>query len=52
MGNAYRILILKPEGKRQLGKRRSIWDNNIKMDVKGRKWDDMSWIHLRQHRNQ
>jgi hypothetical protein len=29
---AYRVLIGKPEGKRQLGRSRSKWVNNIKKD--------------------
>jgi hypothetical protein len=31
--NAYRILIGKPEGKRQLGRPRLRWEYNIKMDL-------------------
>jgi hypothetical protein len=31
--NAYRILVGKPEGKRQLGRPRSRWVDNIKMDL-------------------
>ena len=30
------ILVGKPEGKRSLGRRRRIWDNNIKMNYKNR----------------
>jgi hypothetical protein len=33
-GNAYRILVGKPEGKRPLGRPRRIWVDNIKMDLK------------------
>jgi hypothetical protein len=33
--NAYRILVGKPEGKRPLGRPRSRWANNIKMDLRG-----------------
>jgi len=29
---ACRILMVKPEGKRQLGRPRRMWENNIKMD--------------------
>jgi len=29
----YRVLVGKPEGKRQLGKPRRRWDDNIKMDL-------------------
>jgi hypothetical protein len=30
----YRVLVGKPEGKRQLGRPRSRWEDNIKMDLK------------------
>jgi hypothetical protein len=33
--NAYRILVGKPEGKRQLGRPRRRWVENIKMDIRG-----------------
>jgi hypothetical protein len=32
--NAYRILVGKPEGKRQLGRPRRRWVDNIKMDLR------------------
>jgi hypothetical protein len=32
--NAYRILVGNPEGKRPLGRSRSRWVNNIKMDLR------------------
>jgi hypothetical protein len=32
--NAYRILMVKPEGKRPLGRPRRRWVNNIKMDLR------------------
>jgi len=32
--DAYRILVLKPEGKRQLGKPRHRWENYIRLDLK------------------
>jgi hypothetical protein len=31
--NAYRLLVGKPEGKRSLGRLRSGWVDNIKMDL-------------------
>jgi hypothetical protein len=34
--NAYRILVGKPEGKRPLGRPRSRWEDNIKLDLNGR----------------
>jgi hypothetical protein len=29
----YRVLVVKPEGKGQLGRPRRRWENNIKMDM-------------------
>jgi hypothetical protein len=37
MRNSYRILVLKPERKRQLGRLRLRWKVNIKIDI-GRIW--------------
>jgi hypothetical protein len=36
--NAYRILVEKPKGKRQLGGPRRRWVNNIKMDLREKGW--------------
>jgi hypothetical protein len=44
--NAYRILVGKPEGKRQLGRPRRRWVDNIKMDLREVGWDGMGWIGL------
>jgi hypothetical protein len=32
--NAYKILVRKPEGNRQLGRHRLTWGDNIKMDLR------------------
>jgi hypothetical protein len=50
--NACRILVGKPEGKRQLGRPRRRWLDNIKMDVREIGWDDMNWIDLDEDRDQ
>jgi hypothetical protein len=50
--NAYRILVGKPEGKRQLGRPRRRWDNNIKMELREIGWGGMDWIDLAQDRDQ
>jgi hypothetical protein len=49
--NAYRILVGKPEGKRQLGRPRRVWVDNIKMDLREVGWDGMHWIDLAQDRD-
>jgi hypothetical protein len=42
--NAYRIMVGKPEGRRPLGRPRHRWVDNIKIDLRGKGWDDMDWI--------
>jgi hypothetical protein len=44
---AYRLLVVKPEGKRPLG---SKWVDNIRMDVEEIGWGDVDWIGLVQDR--
>jgi hypothetical protein len=53
-GNAYRILVGNPEGKRSLGRPRHRWVDNIKMDLRERErgWDGGDWISLAQDRDQ
>jgi hypothetical protein len=34
IGNVYNILVVKPEGKRQLGRPRRGWEDNIRMDLR------------------
>jgi hypothetical protein len=50
--NAYRILVGKPEGKRPLGRPRSRWVDNIKMNFGEIGWDGRDWIELDQDRDQ
>jgi hypothetical protein len=50
--NAYRILVGKSEGNRQLGKPRHRWVDNIKMDLREIGLGDMDWIDLAQDRYQ
>jgi hypothetical protein len=49
--NAYRLLVGKPEEKRQLGGPRRRWVDNIKMDLGEVGWGDVDWIGLAQDRN-
>jgi hypothetical protein len=49
--NAYRLLMGKPEGKRQLGRPRRRWVDNIRMDLGEVGWGDVDWICLDKDRN-
>jgi hypothetical protein len=42
----------KPEWKRPLGKPRSKWEDNIRMDLRKIEWEVVNWIHLVQDRDQ
>ena len=42
----FRVLVGKPEGKRQLGRPRRRWEDNIKMDFQEVRWGGMDWIDL------
>jgi hypothetical protein len=44
--NAYRNLLGRPEGKRQLGRPGRRWEDNIKIDVREIGWGDADWIDL------
>jgi hypothetical protein len=49
--NAYRILVVKPEGKRLLGRPRRRGVDNIKMDHREIRWGGMNWTDLAQDRD-
>jgi hypothetical protein len=42
--NAYRILVIKSEGKRLLGRPRRRWVDNIGMDLREIEWDGVDWV--------
>jgi hypothetical protein len=48
----YRVLAGRPEGKRPLGKRRHMWEDNIKLDLREIGIDGVNWIQLAQDRVQ
>ena len=46
----YRVLVRKPEGKRPLGRPRSRWEDNIKMDLQEMVWGAWTgfiWLRIR-----
>jgi hypothetical protein len=49
--NAYRILMGKPGGKRQLGRPKCRWVDSIKIDLREIEWDGMDRIDLAQDRD-
>jgi hypothetical protein len=48
--SVYGILVLKPEGKRPLGRPRHRWEDNIKIDHREIGMDGTNWIQLAQDR--
>jgi hypothetical protein len=49
--DAYRVLVGKPEGMRQLGRQGRKWEDNIKMDLREVGWGGIDWIDLAQDRD-
>jgi hypothetical protein len=46
----YRVLVVRPEGKRPLGRLRRRWKYNIKIDLRKKGIDGANWIQLAQDR--
>jgi hypothetical protein len=46
-----RALVGKPERRRALGRRRLMWEDNIKMDLQEVRWVGVEWIGLAQNRD-
>ena len=45
----YRVLVVKPEGKRPLGGPRHRWEDNIKKDIQEVGYGGMDWIEMVQN---
>jgi hypothetical protein len=45
---SYKILVGKPEGKRQFIRPCHRWDDNIRLDLKTISWKHVGWIQLAQ----
>jgi hypothetical protein len=50
-GNAYRLLVGKPEGKTPLERPRRRWVDNMSMDLGEVGWGSVDWIGLAKDRN-
>jgi hypothetical protein len=48
MRNSCRTVAERLEGKKQLERSRCIWEDNIKMDLKGVWWEGVNWVHVAQ----
>jgi hypothetical protein len=48
----YRVLVERPKGKKPLGRPRSRWKDNIKMDLRETGIDGGNWIQMAQDRVQ
>jgi hypothetical protein len=48
MGNIYKILVGKTEGKSPHGGPRRRWEDNIRMDIREISWEGVYWIHMAQ----
>jgi hypothetical protein len=48
---AFRLLVVKPEGRRSLGRPIRRWVDNIRMDLGEMVWGDVDWIGLTQDKN-
>jgi hypothetical protein len=47
----YRVLVGKPEGRRPLGRPRSRWENNIRIDLREMGCGCVDWMELAQDRD-
>jgi hypothetical protein len=50
MRNAYKILVRKPDRKRQLQNLKHIWEDNIRLNLRETGWEGVDWINLAQDR--
>jgi hypothetical protein len=50
-GNAYRLLVRKPEGRRRLGRPRRRWVDTIKMHFAEVGWGSVYWIDVAEDRD-
>jgi hypothetical protein len=46
-----KILVVKPEGKRPLGRQRHRWEDGVRMDLRETGWGSAEWIQLAKDRD-
>jgi hypothetical protein len=51
MRNAYKILFAKFDRKRPFKRPWSTWEDNIKIDLKETRFEDVDWIQVTEDRN-
>jgi hypothetical protein len=47
----YKVLVGKPEGKRQLGRPKRRWEDGVRMDLRETGLGDVDWIQLAHDRD-
>jgi hypothetical protein len=52
MRTIHKILVRKPEEKKQLRRPTCRWEDNITMDLREIEWEGVDWMHLVQDRDQ
>jgi hypothetical protein len=52
MKNGHKPLVGKLERKRQFGRSKRRWEDNIRMDLKEIWWEGVKWMHLAQDKDQ
>jgi hypothetical protein len=50
--NSCKIFVRKPQEKRQLGRLRRRWEDNIGMYVREVGWEGVDWMHVAKDRDQ
>jgi len=51
MRNSYKVLVSRPERGVHLKDPDSREENNIKIDLRDKEWEDVEWIHLAEDRD-
>jgi hypothetical protein len=47
-----KVFVLKPEGKKPLGRQRCWWEDGITVDLREIGWEGVEWVQLARERSQ